>query len=117
MRKIIPILGVIVLFAGCGFFSPGKPHCVLVGSVDVTTDQEGDIEFLGTIKNDGGGKAYFVKITFTTKDAEGNVLGVDTSGVEDTHISPGLTSDFDCKTDVPRGDVDSWDYEIDWTEH
>jgi len=82
----------------------------------VQEDFESDIKFLGEIKNTGNATARFVKITFTTKNTAGNVIGTDFTYVNSTDLSPGQTSSFKCWTDTPYIQVGSWVHEITWNE-
>jgi len=117
MRKTLFLLVIISLFIVCSIFSPKKSaDCVIVGNITVTEDFEGDIHFLGEIKNQGDGKALFVKINFTMKNASGDVIGTDFTYVNSTDLNPSQTSSFECYTTVARSDVADWSSEIDWQE-
>jgi len=119
-RISVLVLVLCFTFMACGdngIFSPAKEaDCVIVGSLTVQEDFEGDIKFLGEIKNQGNGKALFVNITFTMKNAAGNVIDTDFTYVTSTDLDPGQTSSFEVWTSTPFKDVDSYDYEIDWTD-
>ena len=117
MKKQAFLLIIIFLLISCGIFSPKKEaDCVIVGSITVQEDFEGDIKFLGEIKNQGDGKALFVKITFTMKNASGNVIGTDFTYVNSTDLEPGQASSFECYTTVQKSEVADWSYEITWQE-
>lgn len=116
MKKTYLILIIILICnIGCDIINR-TANCVLVGDITVQEDFEGDIKFLGEIKNDGDAKALFVKITFTMKDSGSNVIGTDFSYVNSTDLDPGQTSSFECWTNTPYSQVSSYDYEITWNE-
>jgi len=117
MRRLSWLLIVVFLISSCSIFSPDKKaDCVLVGSVTVQEDFEGDIKFLGEIKNQGDGKALFVRIDFTMKNSSGSVIGTDFTYVNSTDLEPGAISSFECWTETTFADVATWDYEISWTD-
>lgn len=117
MRKTLFLVVIISLFIVCSVFSPKKSaDCVIVGNITVQEDFEGDIKFLGEIKNQGDGKALFVNINFTMKNASGDVIGTDFTYVTSTDLNPGQTSSFECYTTTARSDVADWSYEIDWDD-
>lgn len=91
-------------------------NCIVVGSITTQEDFEGDIKFLGEIKNTGNNIARFVRITFTMKDTTGNIIGTDFTYVNSTDLNPGQTSSFECWTETPYSQVASWTYEIIWDE-
>ena len=117
MKNNILVLSfiLILLFPACdSIFSPKVGSCHIEGNITVQTDFEGDIKFLGEIINNGDGKALFVKITFTMKDAGGGVIGTDFTFVTSTDLDPGQKSSFECWTETARAQVKSWEYEITW---
>jgi hypothetical protein len=119
MRKIISItllISLLFLINCKSLFEKKEANCVIVGEITVTEDYEGDIKFLGEIKNIGNAKACFVKITFTMKNAQGNVIGTDFTFVNSVDLAPGQTSSFECYTEVLRAQVATWSYEITWQE-
>ncbi|MBD3413276.1 MAG: hypothetical protein GF421_02460 [Candidatus Aminicenantes bacterium] len=119
MKKISLILFIILICnISCELFDfmNKSANCVLVGDITVQEDFEGDIKFLGEIKNDGDAKALFVKITFTMKDSGGSVIDTDFTYVNSTDLDPGQTSSFECWTNASYSQVDSYDYEITWDE-
>jgi len=116
MKKTNLILIIILIFSiGCDVLNR-TANCVLVGNITVQEDFEGDIKFLGEIKNDGDAKALFVKITFTMKDSGGSVIDTDFAYVNSTDLDPGQTSSFECWTSTPYSQVSTYDYEITWDE-
>jgi len=118
-RKAIPyLITVLCIFISyCdSVFDSKSADCVLVGSVTAQEDHEGDIKFLGEIQNNGNGKALFVRISFTMKDVAGNVIGTDFTYVNSTDLEPGQISSFECWTETPYTDIDSWTYEITWQD-
>ncbi len=117
MKKLIFPLILILLFINCeSIFKKKEANCVIVGEITVTEDFEGDIKFLGQIKNIGDAKACFVKITFTMKDSNGKVIDTEFTYVNSTDLEPGQTSSFECYTEVQKSLVASWEYEITWNE-
>lgn len=119
MKKTYLVLVIILICSiNCELFDAmdTSANCVLVGDITVQEDFEGDIKFLGEIKNDGDAKALFVKITFTMKDSGGSVIDTDFTYVNSTDLDPGQTSSFECWTNAPYSQVDSYDYEITWDE-
>jgi len=121
MKKLI-ITFVLSSIIICSFYSCestfGKKEadCVVVGNITVQEDFENDIKFLGEIKNQGDAKALYVKITFTLKNAAGDVIGTDYTYVNSTDLDPGQTSSFECWTETPYNQVESWEYDITWNE-
>jgi hypothetical protein len=117
MKRFIWLFCLVFLITSCSNLSPKKSaNCVIVGSITVQEDFEGCIKFLGEIRNQGDGKALFVKITFTMKDSSDNVIGTDFTYVNSTDLNPGQTSSFECWTDVLLSTVSSWSYEITWDD-
>lgn len=119
MKKSYLILIIILIFSiNCDLFDSmnTSANCVIVGNITVQEDFEGEIKFLGEIKNNGDAKALFVKITFTMKDGGGSVIDTDFTYVNSTDLDPGQTSSFECWTDTPYSQVSTYDYEITWDE-
>jgi len=118
MKKKIIFIGLICLAFLCckDILDNPSANCIIVGSITVQEDFENDIKFLGEIRNDGDGKALFVKIDFTMKNASGSVIGTSFTYVNSTDLNPGQTSSFDCWTKTPYAQVDSWTHEITWDE-
>lgn len=117
MQKSICLVLAILFIVSCGIFSPKKEaDCVIVGSITVQEDFEGDIKFLGEIKNQGDGKALFVQITFTMKNAAGHIIDTAFTFVTSTDLDPGQVSSFECYTTVKIAQVAEWSYEITWDE-
>jgi len=119
MKKTYLVLIILLICCiSCDLFDVlnESANCVLVGDITVQQDYSDDIKFLGEIKNEGDAKALFVKITFTMKDSGGNVIDTDFTFVNSTDLDPGQTSSFECYTDAPYSQVDSYDYEITWDE-
>jgi len=117
MKKAILFFSITFLLVCCeNIFKENKANCVIVGNITVTEDYSGDAKFLGEIKNIGDGKALFVKINFTMKDTNGNVIGTDFTYVNSTDLDPGQTSSFECWTDIAKVNIASWTYEITWQD-
>ncbi len=117
MKKIVFLVVVCLAFLSCDDILKSKSaNCVIVGEITVQEDFEGDIKFLGEIQNTGDATARFVKITFTMKNAAGNVIGTDFTYVNSTDLSPGQTSSFECWTETSYSETASWTHEITWDE-
>jgi len=117
MKKLILLIALIFLFSSCdNIFKDKEADCIIYGEITVTEDFEGCIKFLGEIKNQGDGKACFVKINFTLKNSGANVIGTDFTYVNSTDLDPGQISSFECYTDVQKSEVASWTYEITWDD-
>ena len=94
---------------------PQEAYCILWGEINVTEDYFGDIKFLGEIKNIGAQTAYFVKITFTTYDSSGLVIGVDYTYTSPMDLETDQIGAFECWTNVKKSKVASWKYNIEWS--
>jgi len=117
MKKILLLFAMTTLFVGCeSIFGNKEADCVITGQITVTEDSSGYIRFLGEVENTGETKACFVKVTFVMKDSSDNILDIEFTYVNSTHLDPGQKSSFDCRTAVEYTLVSSWSYEITWDE-
>ena len=73
-----------------GVYAPS----LVAPTVSTGYDAFGVPEMLGQIRNDGSGKAKFVKAVGTLFNAGGQVIGCDSAYVSSTDLNPGQTSSF-----------------------
>lgn len=104
-------------------------NCVLVGNINETKDNQGNIIFAGEIKNIGGRRADFVKVDFVfrknwsgeTKTLTTFIRGAfhtfDSGITTDATLLPGAVGAFELYVPHSFGSFIGYSYVIDWEEY
>ena len=104
-------------------------NCVLVGNINESKDNQGNVIFAGEIKNIGGRRADFVKVDFVfrknwsgeTKTLTTFIRGAfhtfDSGITTDATILPGAVGNFELYVPHSFGSFIGYSYVIDWEEY
>ena len=104
-------------------------NCVLVGNINESKDNQGNVVFAGEIKNIGGRRADFVKVDFVfrknwsgeTKTLTTFVRGAfhtfDSGITTDATLLPGAAGNFELYVPHSFGSFIGYSYVIDWEEY
>ncbi|MBL7052162.1 MAG: hypothetical protein ISS00_00265 [Candidatus Marinimicrobia bacterium] len=104
-------------------------HCVLVGKIDEFRDRLNNTRFMGTIKNEGGVRADFVRIVFTirtdwsgsTKDftafVKGSVCNFENGIVSDASLESGDAGNFEIFIPQDFATHLGYTYKIEWENY
>ncbi len=104
-------------------------HCVIVGKIDKISDRLNNTRFRGTIKNDGGVRADFVRVVFTirtdwsgsTKDftafVKGSVCNFENGIVSDASLEPGDSGVFEVFIPQDFATHLGYTYKIEWENY
>ena len=104
-------------------------NCVLVGNINETKDNQGNVIFAGEIKNIGGRRADFVKVDFVfrknwsgeTKTLTTFIRGAfhtfDSGITTDATLLPGAAGNFELYIPHSFGSFIGYSYVIDWEEY
>ncbi len=123
-----------MLFVACGgediILGP-TPQAEIVLDGEITEEKIGDYLVLsGQLKNIGDKDAVYVTITFTLRDAAGQILEkktasvkgttvvLKTTGIEtDTALMPGGVGSFKVYTGIQADTIAEYTYDIDWKDY
>lgn len=127
MRRAFPLALVALLLGlpACDLFggdddTPTEPELrarvVLIGEVNVQSNDQGKAEFLGQVRNVGSATARNVKVSVSVFDGDGDLIDVASTLTVPSTLEPQQEGDFKVVSSTDRDKVSDFRVTIEWED-